>query len=99
MKNYFNSMKKIFNRVKESLSNYFSEERKGTIDFTTGNYEILVKTDIYEGEEVEFLIEDCDKTTCSYLPANKIEIEQGEDGFVLKALIESNEVKIHWKIK
>jgi hypothetical protein len=92
------NMKKIFNRIMEAIHKS-SRDRKGTLDFTTGNYEIFVHAEIHKDEEVDFLIEAVDHSTCSYLPTNKIDISEGENGFNLKASIESNEVKIHWKIK
>lgn len=83
-------MKKFFKK---------KHEKQGTIEFTAGEFEIFVHADMCDADEVDFKIETCDHSTCGYLDPDKFFIEERNDGFILKAIVESNEVKFHWVIK
>ena len=89
--------KKIFNQLKDTYETFRC--RKGTIELTTGKYELFVYARLGERSNIEFDIEVIDKQVCSYLPKDIFDIKEQKNGFLLKANVESNEVKFHWVVK
>ena len=91
-------IKEMLNKVKFAIQEFFSI-KKGTIDFTAGEYEIFVHVKSKKHEEIEFFFEDFDQSTCGFLDKNVFVIQKNDNGFLLKAIVESNKLKFHWKVK
>jgi hypothetical protein len=88
----------MFNKIKYAIRDMFSL-RKGTIDFTAGEWEVFVHIRTQRHERIDFDIEECEQSTCGHSPRNHFSIDQNQNGFLLKAEIESDKVKFHWFVK
>lgn len=91
-------MNNIFKKIREDYRVFVS--RKGVIELTAGEHELFIYANYKHHEKVLFEVHDYEKQiACSYLPHNRFEIEDKEDGFLLKAKVESGRIKFSWFIK
>jgi hypothetical protein len=89
-------MPKIFENMHHLFKSF--SNRKGTIEFTSGEYKLFVYKKIKKHEKVWFHIDESNDSTCSYLSNNEFNITQKENGFILVANVDSNKVKFYWYI-
>jgi len=73
--------------------------KKGVIEFTTGEHELFVETSFRRGEKLWIHILDNSEPTCGYIDNDFFTTKQIEGGFVISAIIESNNRKVYWFVK
>lgn len=88
----------MFNKIKYAIRDIFPP-KKGSIDFTSGEYEIFVHSRSKDHESVEYDLEEFEESICGFCPHNHFHIEKNQNGFLLKANVESGKIKFHWRIK
>lgn len=74
--------------------------KKGSIEFTTGNHEVFVKTKCSKQEKVWIHISDSVEPTCSYVDKDMFTVKEDMcGGFIISAHVESNKRKVYWFVR
>lgn len=93
--NMYKLLKKIEKKIFDAII-----VKKGSIEFTTGDHEVFVKTKCSKQEKVWIHLSDSCEPTCSYIDKDMFSVKEDLcGGFVISAHVESNKRKVYWFVK
>lgn len=72
--------------------------QSGNVEFSTGDHEILIKTDAHKGEKMWIQIVGNPGNSCGHINKDYFTTKRVKDGYIIYAKIESNKRKVKFII-